>query len=184
MVQLNPSVTVEVDDTLSNASSGLNNINLLQPTSFKLLIDRKNFPNLEFFCQSVAHPAMDARAAELPYQRVANVPFAADKLTFTDLETIIIVDENLNAYTEMYNWMQRLIQTPTKTPLARTDNVPPTVCDVTLMILSSANNPTRQIKYIDCIPTALGNMVLEATTGDTTQITFPATFRFSYFELK
>ena len=93
MVQLNPSVTVNVDDTLGNATSGLNNINLLQPTSFKLLIDRKNFPNLEFFCQSVAHPAMDARAAELPYQRVANVPFAADKLTFTDLETIIIVDE-------------------------------------------------------------------------------------------
>lgn len=183
MASLNPSVTVEVDDTLTDATSGLNNINLLQPTAFKLVIDRKNFPNLEFFCQSVAHPAMDATAAAVPYQRVGNVPFAADKLTFTDLETIIIVDENMNAYTEMYNWMQRLIQTNERSPLDRTDTLPPTVCDISLMILSSHNNATRRIKYIDCVPTALGNMVMEATTGDTTQITFPATFRFSYFEL-
>ena len=183
MVQLNPSVTIDVDDTLTGSTSGLNNINLLQPTSFKLVIDRKNFPNLEFFCQSVAHPAMDARAAELPYKRIGSVPFAADKLTFTDLECMIIVDENMNAYTEMYNWMQRLIQTKNTTPLERLDSKPPTVCDVTLMILSSANNTTRKIKYIDCIPVGLGNMVMEATTGDTTQITFPATFRFSYFEL-
>jgi len=183
MTLLNPSVTVNVDTTLASASSGLNNINLLQPTSFKLLIDRKNFPNLEFFCQSVAHPAMDARAAEIPYSRVGALPFAADKLTFTELETIIIVDENLNAYTEMYNWMQRLIQVNERSALNRTDDLPPTVCDITLLMLSSHNNTTRKIKYIDCVPTGLGNMMMEATTGDTTQITFPATFRFSYFEL-
>lgn len=183
MVQLNPTVTVNVDDTLTGVTSGLNNINLLQPTSFKLIIDRKNFPNLEFFCQSVAHPAMDARAAELPYRKIGSVPFAADKLTFTDLECIIIVDENMNAYTEMYNWLQRTVQLNNRTPLQRTDSYPPSVCDISLLILSSANNMTRTIKYVDCIPVGLGNMMMEATTGDTTQITFPATFRFSYFEL-
>ena len=185
MVQLNTQITVDVDDTLTGATTGLNNINLLQPTSFKLVIDRKNFTNLEFFCQSVAHPAMDLPAADVPYSRIGNIAMAGDKLNFTELECMIIVDENMNAYTEMYNWMQRLVQTPQKSRLDRslTDTTPPTYSDMTLAILSSHNNVTRKIRYIDCVPTGLGNMMMEATTGDTTAITFPATFRFSYFEL-
>ena len=185
MVTLNPTATVDVDDTLTGTTSTLTNINLLQPTAFKLIIDRKNFPNLEFFCQSVAHPAMDIPAADIPYSRIGNIAMAGDKLTFTELECIIIVDENLNAYTEMYNWMQRLVQTPQRSRLDRslTNTAPPTYADITLAILSSHNNVTRKIRYIDCVPTGLGNMMMEATTGDTTQITFPATFRFSYFEL-
>ena len=181
MATLNPNITVDVSTT--NTSSGLNNVNFLQPTAFSLSIDRKNFANLQFFCQAILHPSLNMNAAEVPYKRISSVPFAGDKLTFSELTTIIIVDENLNSYTEMYNWMQRIIQTQNRTPLERIEGIPPTVCDVTLMILSSANNTTRKIKYIDCIPVGLGNMVMEATTGDTTQITFPATFRFSYFEL-
>ena len=63
-------------------------------------------------------------------------------------------------------------------------NKPPTYADITLNILSSNNNKVRQIRYIDCIPTSLGDMTLESTSGDVSFITFPASFRFSYFELK
>jgi len=34
------------------------NLNYLQPTSFKLVIDRENYPNLEYFCQNFTHPGM------------------------------------------------------------------------------------------------------------------------------
>ena len=129
MATLNPNVTVAVDDTLTGTTTGLANINLLQPTSFKLVVERKNFINLEFFCQSVAHPNIDVPAAVVPYSRIGSVSMAS------------------------------------------------------LLILNSNNNTSRKIRYIDCVPTGLGNMVMEATTGDTTQITFPVTFRFSYFEL-
>lgn len=183
MVTLNPSVSVDVDTTLTGTGSTLNNLNLLQPTAFKLLIDRKNFPNLEFFCQSVALPAMSADATELQFQRVSTVPMPGDKLTFGELECIIIVDENLNSYTEMYNWLQRTVQTNVRSPLDRVDNLPPTYCDVSVAILNSNNNITRKVKYIDAIPTAIGNLIMETTTGDTTQLTFPVTFRYSYFEL-
>ena len=43
------------------------NFNYLQPTSFKLVIDRKNYPNLEFFCQSFVHPGMIMNSVEVPY---------------------------------------------------------------------------------------------------------------------
>lgn len=179
MPTLNPSVTVEVD----NVSSGLNGISYLQPTSFKLTIDRKHYPNLEFFCQTVLHPSMSINPVEVPIKRLGSIPFAGDKLTFSELTAIIIVDENLNAYTEMYNWMQRLVDTNEKNPLDRSTTTMPTYSDISLSILSSHNNTTRIIKYIDCVPVSLGDMALESTSGDVQYITFPATFRFSYFQL-
>ena len=183
MATLDPTITVEASAT-STTSTGLNNINYLQPTAFNLSIDRKNFANLQFFCQTVLHPSLNVNSVEMPYKHISAVPFAGDKLTFTELTVIIIVDENLNAYTEMYNWMQRLVQTNERRPTERRDNQPPTYCDMTLNILSSHNNTTRKIKYYDCIPTSLGDMTLESTTGDVQFITFPATFRFSHFELE
>jgi hypothetical protein len=182
MPTLNPNVTVDASTTTS--SSNLNNINFLQPTAFSLSIDRKNFTNLQFFCQAVLHPALNMNAAEVPYKRISSVPFAGDKLTFTELTAIIIVDENLNSYTEMYNWMQRIVQNSERSSLDRTSTEPPTYCDMTINILSSHNNVTRRIKYLDCIPTSLGDMTLESTSGDVQFITFPATFRFSTFELQ
>ncbi|MDA7701651.1 hypothetical protein N8864_04330 [Gammaproteobacteria bacterium] len=172
-----------LDPTVTN---GFNNINLLQPTQFKLIINRKNFPNLEYFCQSIQLPSMDVQAADLPYSRLSAVPIAGDKLSFGTLECMIIVDENLNAYKEMFEWLQRIVQTNEASGLDRSrnnDTTAPTVADITVAILSSHNNTTRTIRYIDCIPTTIGSLPMESTTGDTTIIALPVSFRFSYFEL-
>jgi hypothetical protein len=182
MPDLNTNITVDVSTTSS--SSGLNNLNYLQPSAFKLTIDRKHYANLEFFCQTVLHPSLSVNSMEVPYRNISSVPFAGDKLTFTELTCIIIVDENLNSYTEMFNWMNRMVQTNESRALDRTSTVPPTYSDITLSILSSHNNTTRTIRYTDCVPTSLGDMSLESTSGDVQYITFPATFRFTTFELK
>jgi hypothetical protein len=168
------------------AVNGFNNVNLLQPTQFKLIIDRKNFSNLEYFCQSIQLPSMDVPAAELPYSRLSTMPIAGDKLNFGTLECMVIVDENLNAYKEMFEWLQRIVQTNQASGLDRAraeSTLPATNADITVSILSSHNNTTRTIRYIDCIPTAIGSLPMESTTGDTTIIALPVSFRFSYFEL-
>jgi hypothetical protein len=161
------------------------NINYLQPTSFKLVLDRKNYPNLEFFCQSVTHPGMLISAVEMPYQKVAGVPMPGDKLTFNELSANIILDEDMKGYTEMYDWLRRILDTPlgNSGPLNRTADNPPHYADITLMILSSHNNTTKQIKYKDCVPTAFGDIQFESTSTGDTFITFNASFRFSYFDL-
>jgi len=82
MPTLNPSVSVNVSDT--NPTSGLNNINFLQPTSFKLTVDRKHFANLEFFCQTVLHPNLGLNPVEVPFKRISSIPLAGDKLTFSE----------------------------------------------------------------------------------------------------
>jgi hypothetical protein len=160
------------------------NINYLQPTSFKLVMDRKNYPNLEFFCQTVTHPGMLMSSVEMPYQKITGVPFPGDKLTFNELSANIILDEDMQGYEEMYNWIRRLLDTPQRESLSRTRTAPPTYADITLHILSSHNNTTKQVQYKDCVPTSLGDISFESTSTGDAFITFNASFRFSYFELK
>jgi len=160
-----------------------NNINYLQPTSFKISLDRKNYPNLEFFCQSITHPGMLLNSVEVPFRKIAGIPFAGDKITFNELTANIILDEDMSSYEEMYKWIRRLLDTPPTSALNRSANNPPTYADITLHMLSSANNVTKQIRYLDCIPTSLGDIQLESTASGSEFISFAASFRFSYFEL-
>lgn len=180
MSELRPAASVNVSAT-SNESA-LNNINILQPNAFRLLIDRKYFPNLEFFAQSVVHPDVAATAAETAFRRT-RVPFAADKLEFGEFVANIILDENLNSYTEMFNWVNRLVDQKEIAALDASKAIPPTECDITVSILSSHNNTVRTIKYIDCVPTGLGSIQLESVSGPDQYITYAASFRYSYFEL-
>jgi len=159
------------------------NINYLQPTSFKLLIDRKNYPNLEFFCQSVSHPSMSIGGPEIPFRDVRTVPFAGDKFVFTELNVNVIIDEDMNAYQEMYDWMRRIVEVQNATGFDRLTGEIPAAADLTLNILSSHNNVTKQIRYIDAIPSSIGSVELESTSAGTEFLVFTASFRFSYFDL-
>ena len=96
--------TVQVDD--QNLTT---NLNYLQPTGFKLLIDRVKYPNLEYFCQGVAHPSVQLNPVELPTRRITSVPLAGDKITHGEITFTIILDENMTGYNEMFNWLQRLV---------------------------------------------------------------------------
>ena len=156
------------------------NFNYLQPTSFKLVIDRRNYPNLEFFCQNVTHPGMIMSAVEVPFRKVAGVPLPGDTLTFNELSTNIILDENMTGYTEMFAWMRRLLDTNMGSVTQQTVS---TYADITLSILSSHNNQTKLIRYLDCVPTSLGDINFASTSGGSEFLTYAASFRFNYFEL-
>ena len=74
------------------------NFNYLQPTSFKLVLDRRNYPNLEFFCQSITHPGMILNPVELGIPRLSGIPIAGESLTFNELSTNIILDEKESVF--------------------------------------------------------------------------------------
>ena len=161
------------------------NLNYLQPTSYKLTIGRENYPNLEYFAQSVTHPGMIMNPVEMPYKQLSGIPFTGAKLTYNELSANLILDENLSSYDEMYNWMRRLL-TQEEIPAIKRNfktKVVPTYSDIVVSILSSHNNKTKQIKYIDCIPIALGDITFESTATGTEFVTFAISFRFSYFDL-
>ena len=122
-------------------------------------------------------------APEIPFRNITGIPLAGSKLTFNELSANILLDEDMKAYDEMFAWMRRILSTEDVKPLDRTDTSIPTYADITLSILSSHNNTTKQIRYIDCIPTTLTDIQFESTAGGESFISFGATFRFSYFEM-
>jgi len=158
------------------------NLNYLQPTGFKVIIDRTRYPNLEYFVQSVSHPGANLTPIELPVRRITSVPLAGDKMTFSEVGFDIIVDENMTSYKEMYDWMTRIVNEG-QVSAGERDTKKPTYADITLSVLSSHNNTVQKIRYLDCVPTGLGAIEFQSTSGDTTFVTFNASFRFSQFEI-
>jgi len=162
------------------------NFNYLQPTGFKLVIDRTNYPNLEFFVQDFTHAGVIMNAADLSYKKIAAIPFIGDKLTYNEMLANIILDEDMKSYREMHTWMRRILDQDNITALDRFQNRtqrPPAQSDITLSILNSANNAIVRIVYRDCIPVALTDIQFQSTAGGESFITFGASFRFTYFDI-
>lgn len=177
--------------TTTTVSTGIlestltSNVNYLQPTGFKLGINRKYFPNVEYFAQSVQHPDMQISAIEVPYRRIGSIPLTGDKLVFGEMTAMIIMDENLSAYTEMYEWLKSFVEAPdVKASEAADGTKGPSTADITVSILTSHNNVAKKLIYRDAIPTLLGDIAFEAAAGDVQYMTFPISFRFSYFEIE
>ena len=129
------SITTSLLDTVLSS-----NTNLLQPNVFKVSVNRKKFPNLEFFASGIIHPGLGMNATEIPYRRISSVPFAGATLTFGELTIDTILDENLTAYTEVYNWMHYTVNNDEIKPTQATESKPSTYADINVQILNSSNN--------------------------------------------
>ena len=126
-------------------------------------------------------------AADLSFRKIAAVPMPGDKLTYNEMLANIILDEDMKSYTEMHNWMRRILDQDNITAVDRFKNStqrPPAQSDITLSILNSSNNMIAQIIYRDSIPTALTDIQFQATSGAESFLTFGASFRFTYFDIK
>lgn len=157
------------------------NKNFLQPTGFKFVIDRRNYPNLEFFAQSVTHPGATVNPLELPTTRIAGVPLAGDKITYGQLTLEVILDEDMVSYKEIQSWLERIVNDGHVDETIN-DKIA-TYSDITLIIMTSHNNKNVQIKYKDCVPVDVGSIQLASNTSDVTFLTFEVSFRFSSFEI-
>ena len=78
------------------------NLDYLSPTQFKFNIHQ--LPKVEFFCTAANVPAINLGEAifPTPYKQI---PVMGDTLTYDNLSITFIVDENLENYIELHNWM-------------------------------------------------------------------------------
>jgi hypothetical protein len=169
------------------SSNLTSNISLFQPTGFKVIIDRKNYANLEFFVQSISHPGATVPAIETSYKRISSVPQPGGQMEYGELTMDVMLDEDMNSYTEMYNWMLRLVnleQIDRRNNFAGKVSDTPTYADIKVVALTGHNNSNKTFTYVDCIPVAIGDIRFEAQNQSVEFITFPASFRFSYFDIQ
>lgn len=155
--------------------------NFLQPNGFRVVINRENYANLEFFAQGVQHPDLNIDTSEVNFRKATPIPFAGESLQFGQLTFDVLMDEDMNVYQELYLWFEGMVEFNHRLNITQ-DPTPPSYQDITLFVLTSSNNPNRAFKYVNATPINLGNINFSATsTGE--YITFPVTFRFDYFTL-
>ena len=162
------------------------NINLFQPTSFRVVIDRQNYSNLRFFVQRVNHPGASNSPAEVPFSRIGGVPMPGNTMTYGSLTMDVLLDEDFKSYIEMYEWMLRLVNTKqvnARDAYSRSSSPTATYSDIVITALSNSNNKNVEFKYRDCVPVSIGDVSMEATNSGVEFLTFNAEFRFSYFEI-
>ena len=145
------------------------NINMLTPGGFKIVIDSKEFANLQFFCTNASLPAI-GQAETVTDFRNKTTFFPGEGLVFDTFNLTFIVDEEMKNYIEMFNWIKT---NHTSRPLFK---------DITMSILSNKNTTNKQVMFHDAFPVALGG--LDFTTQDTAldAVTCNVTFRFNKFE--
>ena len=158
------------------------NINHLTPIAYRFNI--RTIPNVVYFCQPVNIPGISFSST------VQTTPFSpiniqGDTLFYEDLTIRFLVDEDLEAYTEIFNWITALTapkafsqyktERDTNKVLRRsTGNL---FSSAELMILNNNMNPNKEIIFDDVFPTSLSS--IEFDSGSTLD-TLSATVTFKY----
>ena len=140
----------------------------------------KRIPNFTFFVQSVNLPGLTLQSTQV------NTPFAAvsipgDIITFGTLSLSFIVDEDMQSWYEIYNWIFQLGNPKSFDKLGSLTQDPGKT-NAILFIKSNANNPMWKITFNEIYPTDLGG--IDFTTTDNQEfVTSTATFNYTYYEL-
>jgi hypothetical protein len=146
--------------------------NYLNPSSFVMTLDSQTYSGTTFTIQTMMMPDVTVSGAPLNYKQI-NVGRAGDKIEFGQFEISYLIDEDLINYKEIFDWLKSNVESNhTATNHVR---------DLTLTIMNSANNVTKQIKFVDAYPTSLSSLPFDITTTDVEYLTAIASFSFSYY---
>lgn len=163
-----------------------NNINFMSPLGAKFVI--KRLPSVNFFVQTVTVPAVSM--GEIPIQTPFNrLNFPGSTLSYTDLVIGFRVDEDMNNYNEIYNWLRSMTRVSgfeegtawTNASLPMNENG--VTSDATLTLLNSAMNPNIEISFTDLFPSSISEMNFNTTDQDVNFIECITTFKYTKFEV-
>ena len=168
------------------------NRNFLSPTGFKFTLKRT--PKVSFFCNSANIPEITLGIANQPsYLKDIDTP--GDKIIFGDLNLRFLVDENLENYMEIQNWIRGLGYPESLKQIYDFQNagyINPRIeaqkqlglySDGTLQILSSSMIPNFQITFKDLFPYSLGTLSFDATDTDIQYFTADVSFKYTIYNI-
>ena len=167
-------------------------------------------PKVEFFVQTANIPgiALGSTTQETPLKDIAGV---GDKVTYSTLDISFIVDENLNNYKELHDWLTGLgfpqshnqfssllatghdrfpsskVGTATVSSDAGRITTPlsegAAYSDATLTVLNSKNIAKTEIRFHNVYPTQLGGLSYDIKASDVDYLQVNATFAYMFYEI-
>jgi hypothetical protein len=175
-----------INSNMSNDPRHLGNrpstSNLLTANQFKFNTSR--IPILSTYVTGVNVPSIEFISADLNTAFGVNIPTATGKFIFEDLTISFLVDEELESWREIYEWLRRLgpMNDESQDIMYNDCNVSTTVGE--LIILNSAYKPKYTYSFYNMFPISLTGFSFTTTSADSIQLSSSVTFRYSYYDIK
>ena len=152
------------------------NRNFLSPVGFKLILEL--FSGVDFFCQSASIPDLSMPFSEVPTP-YRNVPIiSSGGVSFGDLSVRFIIDEDLENYTTIHNWIRTYGLSETRT--IGEDQYSTAI----LQILTSHNNTNHFIEFKNIFPISLSGVPFDATVTDIEYLMADVTFKYESYTIR
>jgi hypothetical protein len=158
--------------------------NYLQNNGFQLILPR--FPLVTYYAQNFQFPSIN-----LPPATVANpftkMPLAGDEIEFEPFSFQFIVDDRMQNYREIHDWITRVGFAESYEKFTSYENKNNNGSqllgeqDAKVAILSAKSNPTAHITFYDAIPIALSGAEFTTQDAQTNYIMATATFAYTHF---
>jgi len=168
-------------------SNQIQNRNFLSPVGFKFTLAK--YPKVSFFCNSSRIPELNLGTAIQPsYLKDLDVP--GEKIIYGDLMVRFLVDENLENYMSIHNWITGLGFPETtqqfKNQTTNSDGIrdlKEQYSDGSLSILNSNYRTTANVKFKDLFPVSLTSLDFDSTVTDIQYFTAEATFKYTVYNI-
>lgn len=160
-------------------------INFLSPLNFNMKIKRSS--TLNFFIQKVNLPSISLQSV-METNQFVNIPIGGDHLQYGDLDITFKVDENLNNYRAIHNWIRGIAFPDNYDEYAALKIQQPTsgeglVSDIILTIANSAKVSNYEVTFRDAFPIYLGELQFDTTRDSVDYITASATFKYIMYDI-
>jgi hypothetical protein len=165
----------------------IQNRNFLSPVGFKFTLAK--YPKVSFFCNSTRIPELSLGTATQPsYLKDLDVP--GEKIIYGDLMLRFLIDENLENYMAIHNWITGLGFPETtqqfKNLTTNDDGIrdlKEQYSDGSLSILNSNYKTTANVRFKDLFPVSLTSLEFDATLTDIQYFTAEASFKYTVYNI-
>jgi len=171
------------------------NKSILNKNNFRLLIEK--VPTVEYYVQTVSIPGLSFNETVQPVGMGVDAYFHGDKVEFETLNVSFLVDEDLQNYQEMFNWLTGIVpvkdgddfasltggQKNTLGVSGLDGDELKTTSQITLVTNTNKNIPNRYFRFYDAFPISLGSLELQSGS-ETSPVTCDIQFRFNYYEIE
>lgn len=168
------------------------NRNFLSPLGFRFNLSRT--PNTNYFVQTVTLPSLSLGDfdVETPFVKL---PTPGTKLNFEPLSITFMVNEDLDNYLEIYNWLNGLgfpesydqyrnyVRRPSIATEANSKGGD-IYSDGTLMLLTSNHNANLKVVFKDMFPISLSDLAFDSTLTDVEYLRATVTFRYRNYTVE
>mgnify|MGYP003113747182 FL=1 len=168
------------DVTRSNPIKQPDTNNFLNTNYFKLVFGR--LPTMTYMCQSVSMPSFSLGSVEVPNTLGVVPHLAGSRYTFGDLSVQFLIDEKMDNWVEMFNWMVSIANYESDLPKRKGgEYIDPRDhhSDARILVTNSAFQPKKEIIFQDVLPISLGGWEFNSVDSDSTPVLGSATFTFT-----